>query len=81
MKVVPMARYRARPVVDILEALVAKARKGEVTGVALCYRTPDGFEDSVIAGSYAESTDMAAAAAMRLSMRLASARGEYSRSP
>jgi hypothetical protein len=81
MNVVPMSRYRSRGTVQVLEALVAKARRGEVVGVALCFRTEHGFEDSAITGSYAESTDLAAAAAMRLSMRLATANGEYDRPP
>lgn len=81
MNVVPIAQYRDRKTVQVLEALLEKARAGQIQGVAVCFKTPDGFEDSAITGAYADSTDAAAAAAMRLSMKLANGRGEYDRSP
>jgi hypothetical protein len=77
MKVVSLCRYKNRDTVEVLEALVAKARAGEITGIALCYRTSQGAEDALITGRYAASTDLAAAAALRMSMKLANARGEY----
>jgi hypothetical protein len=79
MNVVRMDLYRCRETVALLEALLEKARAGAVVGVALCYVTPSGFEDALIAGRY--SADGGAAAALRLSMRLAGSQGEYSSPP
>lgn len=79
--VVQMSRYRDRKTLEVLEALAEKARAGDITGLALCFKKSDGVEDSVFTGAYATSTDAAAAATLRLSMKLASARGEYDYSP
>jgi hypothetical protein len=74
MKVVSLCRRRSRDTVEVLEALAQKARAGEIVGITLCYSTSQGDEDSLITGSYAASTDLAAAAALRLSIKLANAR-------
>lgn len=71
MKVVHLARFKNCQTIAVLEALVCKARAGKLTGVAVCFRNEDGSEDAAITGSYARSLDVGAAAALRLSMRLA----------
>jgi len=81
MKVVPLSRYRNRETAEVLEALASRARDGEIVGVAMCFKRLDGTEDSVMTGSYATSPDLAAAATLRLSVKLANARGEYDLSP
>lgn len=81
MNVVSLERYRNQRTVEVLEALLAKALRGEVVGLALCYRTSKGAEDSAITGFYLGNTDAAASSALRLSMKLADARGEYLLTP
>lgn len=81
MNVVRLASYRSRATVEVLEALAAKARAGEIVGLALCYEAANGTEDALFTGRYASSPDVAAAATLRLSMKLAASHGEYERSP
>jgi hypothetical protein len=81
MNVVRLDQFRNRDTIEVLEALLRKAQLGQLRGIALCYRERDGSEEAVITGSYAASTDAAAAAALRLSMKLAGAKGEYQLSP
>lgn len=81
MNVVRIDRFRTRDTVEVLEALLNKARRGEVVGLAVCYRGRKGPERSVITGSYATNTDAGAAAALRLSVKLANAMSEYDLSP
>lgn len=66
---------------QVLEALLQKARNGELAGIALCYRARRGREEAVITGVYAQGDDAATAAMLRLSMRLAQTKGEYGPSP
>ena len=81
MKVIPLHRHRAKNTIAVLEALAEKARDGKIVGLALCFRSSDGFEDSIFTGDYAANPDAAAAATLRLSMKLATIRGEYDLSP
>lgn len=81
MNVVKLQRYRSRETIGVLEALAARAAAGEIIGVALSFRRPDGTEEALITGSYADNLDAAAAATLRLSMKLASGRKEYDSSP
>lgn len=41
-----------RKTVAILRALTARAMRGEVTGLALCFRQPDGAEQCLYTGDY-----------------------------
>jgi hypothetical protein len=77
MKVVPFGRYKNRQMVEVLQALAAKATAGEIIGLAVCFKNAAGVEDAIITGQFADNADMGAAAALRLSVRLARAWGEY----
>jgi hypothetical protein len=77
MKVVSLNSYRSRLTIQVLEALLEKAKAGQLVGLAACYKCKDGKEESVIAGAYGRNPDAAASSALRLSMQLAGARGEY----
>jgi hypothetical protein len=77
MNVVAISKYKTRETQELLQALAQKAARGEITGIALCFRNEDGSEEFVSSDFYAASTDVAAAATLRLSMKLANSRGEY----
>jgi hypothetical protein len=79
--VVKLDRYRNRQTIEALESLLARAKDGLIAGLALSFRTREGFEDSVITGDYLEAPDSAAASMLRLSMKIANARGEYHQPP
>ena len=81
MNVVPLSKYKSRPTVRLLEALLEQARKGQIIGLAVCYRLDNGMEDDAISGFYSENKSAGAAAALRLSVAMATARGEYDLSP
>jgi hypothetical protein len=81
MNVVRLSQYKARQTVRLLEALAAQAEAGQITGIALCFKRADGSEEFVSSDFYATSPDSAAAATLRLSMRLAGSHGEYDASP
>lgn len=81
MNVVKLDRYRSHETIAMLEALTVQAKAGAITGVAVSFRRPNGAEEALITGSYADNLDTAAASTMRLSMKLASRRGEYDVSP
>ena len=58
-----------RETISILTALLERARKGEVVGIALSFRDKRGHEHLVFTGPY-NDPGVAAAAAMRMSMRM-----------
>lgn len=81
MNVVSLARFASRDSVAVLEALLEKALQGELTGLAVCFEDRKGREDCALTGCFARRPDRAAAAALRLSMRVASNKGEYDHFP
>lgn len=50
--VVRLAQYSNRETVEILQALTARALKGEVVGVAACFKSSGGGEQCVFTGAY-----------------------------
>lgn len=81
MNVVPLARYAVRDTVAVLTALLAKAERGEIVGLALCFKDKHGREDCALTGHFARNPDRAAAAALRLSVRVANSKGDYESPP
>jgi hypothetical protein len=61
--------------VSILRALTARALRGEVLGVALCFRSEDGAERFVVTGPYNKPAE-AVNAAVRMQLRLAEMQDE-----
>lgn len=55
--------------IDVLESLLAKARRGEISGLALCFRCR-GEERSVYTGVYRASPAEAVRAGLRMSLAL-----------
>ena len=53
-------------VATILEGLLAKARRGEVAGLAMAVKMSDGAEHEIFVGSYEASLAEAANAALRM---------------
>lgn len=76
MSVIGIGRFRHRETVGLLRALLEKAEAGEIAGVAVCFKPAGAAEEFVSSDCYAIDPDTAAAATLRLSMKLASAHGE-----
>lgn len=68
--VVQLVEYKSRETAQVLQALTDMARRGELVGVALCYRTKDHEEHSAFTGAYKVHPGKAVNAAMRLSWKL-----------
>ena len=68
MSVIQLVRYPGRDTIAVLRVLLAKALRGELRGVVLCYRTDDGAEEAVFTGVYKARPEYAMSAAMHLSM-------------
>lgn len=67
--VLRLVPHPIRETISILTALLERARRGEVIGIAISFRDKHGHEHSVFTGPY-NDPGVAAAAAMRMSMRL-----------
>jgi len=76
MAVLHIVRYTARETIEILRTLLAMAIRGELRGIALCYRTADGAEASLFTGAYKANPGLAHKASMKLSLTLMQANGE-----
>lgn len=77
MAVLKLVKANNADTVKALAALLERAKRGEVDGVAVCYHTATKREKAVFTGLYRAHPDRAAATAMRLSMALAQLNGEY----
>ncbi len=53
-----------------LEYLTDQARRGLITGIAVCFRDPSGHEEAAFTGIYKAHPERALNAAMRMSWRL-----------
>jgi hypothetical protein len=71
MVVVDMREYRSRETVAVLTYLLDRARKGELDGVSLSARFPDGREEIAFTGSYRTRPERSLASAVRVVLRLA----------
>lgn len=70
MAVLSLVMHRARDTISVLRALLELAVKGQLRGVAICYRDSEGQEDVAFTGIYRANPVYAAHAGMRLSMEL-----------
>lgn len=70
MAVIELVKYTCRDTLAVLKVLLSMAVKGELRGLALCYRTEDGEEETVFTGIYKAHPANAVNAAMRLSWGL-----------
>lgn len=68
-----VASVRNDDTLAVLQSLMAKAKRGELRGVVLCYKTADGVEDAAFTGCYKACVAEAAYAAMKLSWKLTQA--------
>lgn len=71
--VVRMDSWVDRKTVTFLAALLELAERGEISGVALCYRSNNGGEHAEITGHYKRVPKDGLASAMRLSWLLTQA--------
>lgn len=76
MTVLQLVKYSARDTIEALRVLLAMALRGELRGLALCYRKADGTEESVFTGAYKANPASAINASLRLSVSLMQANGE-----
>jgi hypothetical protein len=79
--VIELVKYRCRDTLTALRVLLSMAMKGEIRGLALCYRTEDGAEHTVFTGAYEVNQGNAVNAAMRLSVALTMAQDSVSGPP
>jgi hypothetical protein len=68
--------YLCRDSISILRVLLSMALQGKLRGLAICYRTDEGVEESVFTGLYKSNPQNAAEASLRLSIKLMQANGE-----
>ena len=68
--VLRLAEYSNRETLTILRALTARALRGEVIGVALCFRSRPGVEHCVFTGPYKAHPSQAVNAAARMSLEM-----------
>jgi hypothetical protein len=73
--VIELVKYSNRDTISALRVLLAMAEKGQVRGLALCYRDDGGHEPTLFTGIYREP-GAAAGASLRMSMTLMQANGE-----
>lgn len=76
MRVIELAKYSSRDTVATLKVLLDMALKGELRGLAVCYRDKDQEEHSVFTGLYKVEPKKAVDASLRLSVSLMRANGE-----
>lgn len=81
MAVIELVKYSNRETIAALRVLLSKAQAGELRGVAVCFRTLDGEEDTLFTGAYKAHPGDAAHTAMRLSLTLAHAQGGFAGPP
>jgi hypothetical protein len=70
LKLINLAEFANKETISILKSLLARAIKGEIVGIALCFRTKQGDENVVFSGTYKTHPAEAVNAAMRLSWKL-----------
>jgi hypothetical protein len=70
MAVLKLVDTTNKDTIAVLRCLLDQAIKGEVIGVALCYRTADRNEHAAFSGIYKARPGAAVNAAMRLSWAL-----------
>lgn len=80
-KIFKLIRSDNSETVKKLAELLERAKRGEIVGIAACYHTLGGGEKAAFTGMYRANPYKAAAAAMRLSVAVASANGEYDHYP
>lgn len=68
MAVFELVKYTCRDTVAVLKVLLSMAIKGELRGLALCYRMQDGREETVFTGLYKAHPASAENAAKRLNL-------------
>lgn len=76
MAVLKIVEYLSKDTIATLRVLLSMALKGELRGLAICYRTDKGVEETVFTGIYKAHPADAATAGMRLSMSLMQVNGE-----
>lgn len=76
MPVIELAKYSSRDTVATLKVLLDMALKGNLRGLAVCYRTQDQEENSVFTGLYKLEPEKAVNASLRLSVTLMRANGD-----
>ena len=70
MSVIYLVKYINKETISVLKVLLTMAVKGELRGLALCYRTAEGAEKTVFTGHYKDNPANALNGAMRLSMAM-----------
>jgi hypothetical protein len=70
MSIVKLADYKNRETVSLLRRLLNQAQAGQISGMAMCFRTSDGIEDARFTGMYRADPGKAVNAAMRLTWKL-----------
>lgn len=80
-EVIRLVERRAKDTVQVLEWLLARAKRGEVAGVALCFQDSEGAENAAFTGIYKARPGEAVGAAMQLSWKLTQARDSLTGPP
>lgn len=75
-KLIKLAEYANRETISILKSLLARAMRGEVIGIALCFKTKAGEDLVVFSGAYKSRPADAANAAMRLGWKFTQAQDD-----
>jgi hypothetical protein len=78
MNVVRMSDWVDRETVILLARLLEAARKGEIKGLAVCYRADDGGETAELTGHYRRCLKDGISASMSLSWTMTQLQAESS---
>lgn len=81
MTVLQLVQRSTAETVQALEYLAEQARRGNIIGVAICYRSANGCEEAAFTGPYKAHPEKAVNAAMRLSWKLTQMQDELAGPP
>jgi hypothetical protein len=70
MKLVQFVPHAQRDTLSVLQYLTAKTNDGDIVGMAVCYQTREGVDESAVTGRYKTRLAEAANAAMRLFLKI-----------
>lgn len=70
-QVVSITKQRDDAIIEVLEFFLEHAKRGDLRSIEVCVEDINGYEELCVAGEYRDRPAHGAAAALRMSMRLA----------
>ncbi len=79
--VVVAGQFKNEETVQVLRGVLARAVRGEISGVVVAYKLVDGTEETAITGRYRAKPAMAVNAGMRISWRMTQLQDQLTGAP